>query len=134
MPLTVISKKRTHTKWNFTAGSADFFGINAYTTQLTYNQPAPPNAACSYQNDNDIFTNQSASWNSSGSDWLKFTPFGIRALLNWIKNNYGNSRPIIITENGWSDRSGTLDDWQRVEYYKQYLTNVQLGKAYWKLL
>jgi lactase-phlorizin hydrolase len=100
-----------------------------YTSQLVFNQAPQPNAACSYQNDEDIFSNQSASWNSSGSYWLKFTPFGIRGMLNWIKNNYGNLKPIIITENGWSDRSGTLDDVQRVEFYKEYITNVQLGKT-----
>uniref|UniRef100_A0A914X7K2 Uncharacterized protein n=1 Tax=Plectus sambesii TaxID=2011161 RepID=A0A914X7K2_9BILA len=111
---------------NFINGSSDFFGINAYTTQLTFAQDKS-SLECSYDNDQDIFTNYSASWNSSGSDWLKYTPFGIRNLLNFIKNNFGNTKPIIITENGWSDRSGTLDDSERVQFYKDYITNVYLA-------
>ena len=54
------------------------------------------------------------------------TPFGIRKVLNWIKEKYGDV-PIYITENGFSD-NGTLQDTDRVNYYKQYINNVLKGK------
>ena len=47
----------------------------------------------------------------------------MRKTLNWIKNEYGNP-PVIITENGFSDNLGNLDDQQRVYYYKHYINQV----------
>ena len=62
----------------------------------------------------------------SGSSWLNVVPFGIRRLLNFIKENYGQV-PIYITENGVSDNNGTLEDDQRVYYYKHYTNEILKG-------
>lgn len=67
------------------------------------------------------------TWLDSGSAWLKISPFGFRKILNFIKEEYGNP-PIIITENGISDRGEVnLDDSQRSYYYEKYLTQVLKG-------
>lgn len=47
-------------------------------------------------------------------------------MLNWIKARYGDPE-IIITENGWSDASGYLDDAMRIYFYKYYINNVMKG-------
>ncbi len=39
----------------------------------------------------------------SASSWLKVVPFGIRRMMNWIKEEYGADVDIYITENGFSD-------------------------------
>lgn len=67
------------------------------------------------------------TWLDTGSSWLKIAPFGIRRLLNFIKNEYGNP-PIVITENGVSER-GTVDlnDVHRIYYYDQYINEVLKG-------
>lgn len=62
----------------------------------------------------------------SGSTWLKVTPVGIRRMLNWVKYTYGEF-PIYITENGVSDRNGSLHDDHRISYYRQYINNVLKG-------
>ena len=62
----------------------------------------------------------------SGSSWLKFTPWGLRKALNWARNNYGDV-PIYITENGVSDRNGSLQDDHRIYYYKHYINNMLKG-------
>lgn len=62
----------------------------------------------------------------SGSTWLKVTPVGIRRMLNWVKYTYGEF-PIYITENGVSDRNGSLQDDHRISYYRQYINNVLKG-------
>jgi len=41
-------------------------------------------------------------------------PDGLRQLLIWLKNEYGNP-PLIITENGYGD-NGQLDDFDRINY------------------
>jgi lactase-phlorizin hydrolase len=53
-------------------------------------------------------------------------PYGIRLFLNWAKKEYGNI-PMWITENGYSDRAGNLDDFGRLYYYKHYINNVMKG-------
>ena len=62
----------------------------------------------------------------SGSNWLSVTPFGIRKMMNWFKNNYNNI-PVYITENGVSDRNATLYDWHRVHFYRLYISEVLKG-------
>ncbi len=63
---------------------------------------------------------------STGSDWLKFAPFGMRKVLNWIKNNYNNV-PVYITENGVSDHNGTVDDDHRIRFLRHYINEVLKG-------
>ena len=62
----------------------------------------------------------------SGSSWLRVVPWGLRKLLVWIKDNYGNP-PIYITENGISDRNATLQDTHRVNYYRDYINQAFKG-------
>ena len=63
----------------------------------------------------------------SGSDWLRVVPWGMRKLLKWIKDNYGDPE-VFITENGMSDRNATLDDQHRIFYYRNYINEVLKGK------
>ena len=55
-------------------------------------------------------------------------PWGIRRLLNFIKEEYGNP-PIIITENGFSEEgsSNVVNDWWRKNYYFNYLNEILKG-------
>ena len=47
-------------------------------------------------------------------------------MLNFIKEKY-NDPEILITENGYSDVNGYLDDAMRIYYYKYYINNVLKG-------
>ena len=60
------------------------------------------------------------------SDWLFIVPWGLRRIINWIKQHYGNP-PIYITENGVSDNSGTLDDQHRIDYLRCHINQVLKG-------
>ena len=62
----------------------------------------------------------------SGSSWLKVTPWGMRAGLNWIRTHYNNV-PVYVTENGVSDTTGEVQDTWRVDYYRQYINEVLKG-------
>ena len=55
------------------------------------------------------------------------TPFGIRKMVNWLKYNYGDI-PIYITENGISDRNGSLHDDHRIHYYRLYISELLKGE------
>ena len=62
----------------------------------------------------------------SGSFWLKVTPFGIRKILNWLKKEYGDI-PVYVTENGVSDKNGTLRDYHRIHFYRGYINELLKG-------
>lgn len=62
----------------------------------------------------------------SGSSWLRVTPFAIRKQLKWIKDRYNNI-PMYVTENGVSDRNGSLFDTYRISYYRAYINEVLKG-------
>ncbi|XP_055536574.1 myrosinase 1-like [Wyeomyia smithii] len=106
-------------------GSADFFGLNHYTTSIVYKNDADNSVnfrVPSYDHDRNTVGYQDPDWPDSGSDWLKVNPQGLYRLLTWIRNEYNN--PLVyITENGVSDRGGTKDI-ERVSYYNSYLNAV----------
>uniref|UniRef100_A0A1B6DTT1 Beta-glucosidase n=1 Tax=Clastoptera arizonana TaxID=38151 RepID=A0A1B6DTT1_9HEMI len=107
-------------------GSADFFGLNHYSTYLvkakhnfTGGKAMPPIT------DRDFMVELSCdpSWNSSGGNKnFCIFPTGLRGILNFIKNNYNNP-PVFITENGYGD-SGRKDDQDRINYHQDYMTEL----------
>uniref|UniRef100_A0A672V7R2 Lactase n=1 Tax=Strigops habroptila TaxID=2489341 RepID=A0A672V7R2_STRHB len=99
-------------------GTYDYFGLNHYTTVLTYNLNYPLNIS------QDIYLVTDRSWLSSGSFWLKVTPFGFRKLLRWIKEEYNNP-PIYVTENGVSEtETSDFNDTWRTHYYRSYINEA----------
>lgn len=53
----------------------------------------------------------------------------MRELLKHIQHRYGGV-PIYITENGMSDHGGSLDDTERVLYYRLYINQVLKGEQF----
>ena len=104
------------------AGSSDFLGLNFYTSNIVYPEERPVEEV-SYFSDSDVGSTQDQAWYCAGSSWLKVTPWGIRKALKWVSREYGKP-DIYITENGFSDKLGNLDDLQRVYYYKHYINQV----------
>ena len=73
--------------------------------------------------DDDVVEYQDERWYSSGSSWLKVTPWGLRAVVGWVHQHYP-AIPIYITENGVSDRLGNTDDLHRIYVYKHYINQA----------
>nr|XP_006820739.1 PREDICTED: lactase-phlorizin hydrolase-like [Saccoglossus kowalevskii] len=113
------------------SGSADFLGINYYTSKKIRHQETklfPPG----YESDMDVLSWLDDAWPKSGADWLRHTPWGLRKLLQWMKEEYSN--PVIyITENGVPEHSDTqamLNDTWRSKYY---LSHINETLKAWKL-
>lgn len=114
-------------------GSLDFVGINHYTTFYARNDTSNIVGFLL----NDAFSDSGAITlpfkdlkpaDRANSIWLYIVPHGIRSLMNYIKEKYGNP-PIIITENGMDDsilisRKDALKDEKRIKYHDQYLSNL----------
>jgi len=98
--------------------SADFFGLNHYTSSL-YSQG---------DGVDEIIGEKCPNWPVSGSEWLFSVPWGFRRLLKYIHDTYdSNTYPIYVTENGISsagngtDHAPELNDQWRINHYHQYI-------------
>jgi len=101
-------------------GSLDFLGLNHYSTDLI-----EPGLGTSpdWWGDRDVQASVSESWEGSISG-KHIVPWGMRRLLNWIKDTYDNPE-LYITENGYADpENGTTDDPTRTRFYRLYINEV----------
>ncbi|CAH2097439.1 unnamed protein product [Euphydryas editha] len=119
----------TEEEKKFVQGTADFYGMNFYITYLI--RQANPGE--------DI-----GLWFLSGSPELNailehppnvpygfskiipIYPKGIRKQLAWLKKQYGDI-DILITENGFPVSGVHLEDYERIQFYNQYLEQVLLS-------
>lgn len=103
-------------------GSADFFGLNSYTSRL-----ATPFDSTSLDDegrskDHMVSTHMDPSWNKTSAPWFRVVPWGFRKLLLWVRDHYDNP-PVYVTENGFADE-GEVHDVGRVRYYQSYLSEL----------
>lgn len=52
----------------------------------------------------------------------------MRKILNWLKKEYNNVA-VYVTENGISDKNGTLRDYHRIHYYRLYINEMLKGNS-----
>lgn len=111
-------------------GSADFLGLNHYTSALVVNQKND-SAQRGWNNDQEALLIQDPRWPCSASSWLKVNPPGFRKLLNWLKETYGDIE-ILVTESGTSEDDNSagafsptgLADVPRQYYYTMYINEM----------
>ena len=108
--------------------SADFFGLNHYTTMYAAENYGKNKEGEVYGNggiseDQDVDLSVDKTWELTEMNWA-VAPWGCRKLLEWIRDRYHNP-PIYITENGcaYDDKviNGRVEDSKRVDFYKGYL-------------
>ncbi|KAF7284532.1 hypothetical protein GWI33_022118 [Rhynchophorus ferrugineus] len=112
----------TQEEIDFINGTADFFGLNTYGTGLItlQNKVDEDIGTPSYSLDKGTSSTVDPSW-PSDVPWVHQVPWGFRKLLKYVYEQYGHPE-IIVTENGWADKSGTLNDVDRISYVSQYLS------------
>ncbi|KAL6529314.1 hypothetical protein OROGR_014937 [Orobanche gracilis] len=121
---------------NQVKGSFDFIGINHYTTWFVndnnkniigvlLNDSLADSGAVSFP-----FVPGKPIPDRANSVWLYIVPHGIRSLMKYIKEKYGNPL-VLITENGMDDRNSLFTsvkdackDEKRIKYHNDYLTNL----------
>ncbi|PSN48334.1 hypothetical protein C0J52_03416 [Blattella germanica] len=96
-------------------GTADFLGLNHYTTKLVEHN-------IHRGGDAEVELSDDPSWPSTASPWFKVVPWGFRKLLVWIKQEYNNP-PVFVTENGYADLEG-LHDMSRTNYFIDYMAEM----------
>lgn len=111
-------------------GSADFFGLNHYTTMLATEWDGKPLTL------NEVFTNAGLAedqkvslldhpeWEKTEMGW-NIVPWGCRKLLRWVAERY-DSPPIYLTENGCAlsgedDVETAVNDERRIAFLNGYI-------------
>lgn len=108
-------------------GTADVFCINSYTTVVVHHVTTRLSPQ-SYEYDQDLGKADMSNSPSTAIKEFKAVAWGLRRLLNWIKEEYGNPE-IFITENGVATNSKTtVDDTERFFFYKTYIDEALKGK------
>ncbi|XP_049798223.1 myrosinase 1-like [Schistocerca nitens] len=101
-------------------GTADFFGLNHYTSYPTTEGVSGSNPSMDL--DAGAVAGDYTDYPLAASSWLRSVPWGFRKTLNWLVQQYPGY-PIFVMENGWSD-TGELDDQGRIDYYGAYLAEM----------
>ncbi len=96
----------------------DFLGVNSYYT--IYAKADPDNWPLGMKQ-------VTSGRNKTDADW-EVVPEGMYELLKWIDASY-HPKKIIITENGaasndWVNQDGKVEDPNRIDYLRQYLTAI----------
>ncbi|CAH2096846.1 unnamed protein product [Euphydryas editha] len=105
-------------------GSADFVGVNHYTTVLISKSekqyPSP-----SIEDDMGVEITFRTEWKTSQSFWLKSVPYGLYKMSIHINKVY-DYPPVFITEHGWSTKK-VLKDSSRAKNMREYLHALLLA-------
>ncbi|XP_050216002.1 putative beta-glucosidase 41 isoform X2 [Mercurialis annua] len=120
----------------FLVGCLDFIGINHYTTLYARNDRTRFRKLILQDASSDTAVISTAYrrgvpiGEQAASRWLRIVPWGIRKLVNYVKDKYDNP-PVMITENGMDDKNKpfttlnkALQDDKRIEYHRDYLSNL----------
>ena len=112
-------------------GTADYFGLNHYTSVLAqaYDMYRGNETLQKYENDQNLVKKHRESWKLTGAYGFRKVPWGIRKLLKYIHENY--KKKIFVTENGCVVPTETklelparLQDDFRVNFFKSYTNEV----------
>ncbi|KAG2326098.1 hypothetical protein Bca52824_008826 [Brassica carinata] len=136
-------------------GSFDFVGINYYSSVYAKNVAEVDPDKPFWRSDQHVeWKKQNKEGKAIGAqggvDWNLIYPQGLRKVLNYAKNKYGNPK-FIITENGHCDayekkkpKLSELMDMTRTDYHRKHISNlykaiyedgVQVGGYFaWSLL
>ncbi|XP_019166356.1 PREDICTED: beta-glucosidase 40-like [Ipomoea nil] len=111
-------------------GSYDYLGVNHYTTW--YASSTDTNIMGLFLHDTLTdsgtftlpFKGLMPIGERANAVWLYIVPRGMRNLMNYIKDKYGNPL-VFITENGMDDaKTDGLNDIKRIRYHRDYLKSL----------
>lgn len=106
-------------------GALDFIALNHFTTRLVY-----PKLGRNLENGSSIhdygFSFMTDPTWASSNKGQALVPWGLRRVLKWVTNRYGNSHPVIITAIGIDDQA-PHNDHLRQRYIKSYMQEALKG-------
>ncbi|XP_038218406.1 myrosinase 1-like [Zerene cesonia] len=117
----------TEEEKNLIRGTADFFGLNYYTSR-TIRQAKPGEKVGPWflegSPELNAIMDVPADGYYSASPIFYIYPEGLRKLLSWIKRSYGDWE-IVITENGYPTTGLEINDYNRIAALQEHLEQIQ---------
>ncbi|CAK1543470.1 unnamed protein product [Leptosia nina] len=108
-------------------GTADFYGLNYYTARVI--RPAHGAETGPWFTDGspeiDAILGPPPNAKTSATPVLPLSPVGLRKILSYIKQEYGDIE-IFITENGYAGGK-EFSDYNRTEFIRDHLEQVLLA-------
>ncbi|CAH2059125.1 unnamed protein product, partial [Iphiclides podalirius] len=104
-------------------GSADFLGVNHYTTFLV--KPSARFHGAAFDGDVAADVQFGEKWERAQSPWLRSAPYGLYKLCLYLNKRY-DYPTVFFTEQGWSTGTGLLDR-SRVKNLREYLKALLLA-------
>ncbi|MCI0696604.1 GH1 family beta-glucosidase [candidate division KSB1 bacterium] len=108
-------------------GSADFFGLNHYSTMYAAHTAKAVNTVHGNNGtaeDQGVVLSSDPDWEKTQMEW-NIVPWGFRKLLQWIDARY-DSPSIYVTENGCAMpdivENGKVNDSRRIAFLDGYLS------------
>ncbi|CAK1543622.1 unnamed protein product [Leptosia nina] len=136
----------TSAEKKFIRGTADFFGLNYYTSRIVRRAKPGENldeTILSLLPYSDTYIGLHPDSYSSAALMFVMYPKGLRQTLSWIKRTCGNPS-ILITENGYPTSGLETEDYNRLKALRDHLEQVNLsiyedgvnvvGYTFWSLL
>ena len=102
---------------NLIMGSADFLGINHYSSALA-SKPKEHSPWGGYWADQFVDLSSDPSWEKTAMGW-NIAPSGAKGILLWIADRYSNP-DVYVTENGVACEQ-SIHDSKRVDYFEGYI-------------
>ncbi|CAG9765652.1 unnamed protein product [Ceutorhynchus assimilis] len=120
----------TQQEIDFINGTSDFFCLNTYSTNYITigNSVNESIGEPNYYLDKGTTAYSDPAWPSE-VQWVHMVPWGFRKLLKYVYEQFSHPE-IVVTENGWADLTGQLNDSNRTRYISEYLS--ALLDAYYK--
>ena len=120
--------KFTPEEKKYISHTADFMGMNSYTSSVTYGN-VTDNPSTGFVYSSFQFPNGTMVGSESNAGWLWDAPWGFEKLLTYLWETY--HYPIYITENGFTPKDEDLkplaeliEDYERVNYHDGYLNSM----------
>lgn len=113
----------TEEEKRYISATADVFCLNTYSSRIVRHATPRLNPP-SYEDDRELTEREDSSWPSTAVN--RAASWGMRRLLNWIKEEYGDV-PIYITENGAGLTDPKVEDTNRIFYHKTYINEALKG-------
>ncbi|XP_048484016.1 myrosinase 1 [Plutella xylostella] len=117
----------TQEEKNLARGTSDYIAVNHYSSRAVRQHrarvPAAQSSPFSGNFEFNVTYEGRPEWKKGRSFWFLINPAGLRNVLSWLKTRYGDHE-VVITENGYSDVPDVVNDDVRINYFREYLTQV----------
>ncbi|XP_072947937.1 myrosinase 1-like isoform X2 [Epargyreus clarus] len=111
-------------------GTYDFFAMNMYTSRLV--RPSEPGDGpriwfVTGSPELNITLVADPRWKVGAVSIMPAYPVGMRRQIAWLRREYGQHLPILITETGYGSLDRNLDDEERIDFISDHLEQILLS-------